>query len=390
MNEPLEHLSQDDLLQLLSLPIPGPSGQPDGFLEIAGIAHRETINSRIYAHFLNSEHDGVRTTFLTALLELVEEKSGKRIALQNCRAMLEDATDRNCRIDILIRDPGNRSAIIIENKLYHHLDNDLVHYWDHVPYPEEQKAGILLTLEPHVVPQNAAGKFICITHSEWIGRIRQNGMPTDIPASYYQYITDFAHTIDRLTKSYTMNEQARFYFQHAPTVMAAKQTMDEACGFLQDQLDIICSRLGWQQYGSSWQWRNIWDGENELDTYLTIWFEPILNGELQFSIFLELMRDDKSRMSELDELLKHSEQYNRMLHKTHSAGNYVHYGVRNYTLSMQELERFGEHVHELILRDFAETLLTIIRYYYPQVDISGWAANFEGVNGSGDLQNPIG
>lgn len=376
MNEQLASTDQSGLLQLLSLTIPKASGQPDGFLEIAGIAHRENVNSRIYAHFLNSHHSGVRSSFLNALLELVTEKSGKSIDIQSCVALLENATDKNCRIDLLIKDHGNQSAIVIENKIYHHLDNDLLHYWDHVPCKEENKVGVLLTLEPHTIPEEVAGKFVNITHNEWIGRIRQNGLPMDIPANYYHYITDFANTIDRLTKSYTMNEQARFYFQHAPKVIEAKNTMDQAYGFLEDQLNILAGKLGWSTYGSAIDWKNFWDAENELHTYLTVYYGPIINGELNCQIILELMNEDQTKMGELEPLLIDSPQYQQM-HRGESTKRYVHFGVRDYTLTMAELEHFGEHLYQLVLRDFAATLLTIIRHYYPHVNISKWASNFE-------------
>ncbi len=366
-----------ELLSLLSLPIPEATPATNGFLEIAGIAYHENVNSRIYAHFLNLEHEGVRLSFVNALLQLVHEKSGKDIALHTFTAQLEEVTNKNYRIDLLLKDPGNKTAVIIENKIYHHLDNDLENYWNHVPFEEKDKVGVLLTLYPHAIPEEVIGKFINITHSEWIGRIRANGLPMGIPPNYCIYINDFATTIDRLTKSYAMNEQARFYFQHASKIMAAKHTMDEAHRFIEDQLDVLCARLGWSKYGSSWEWRNIWDKENTINTFFTIWYDPIIKGELKFSIFLELTGQDKERMAELEPILANSEQFNAMEQKTHSAKHYIHFGVRNYTLTMEELEHFGEHMYQLILRDFAETIVTIIKYYYPDKNIDKWLPNFD-------------
>jgi hypothetical protein len=367
----------NELQLLLSLDIPSATPNPDGFLEIAGIAHYENVNSRIYAHFLNSEHEGVRSSFVNALLQLVNEKSGKDISLHAFTAHLEEVTNKNYRIDLLLIDSGNKTALIIENKIYHHLDNDLENYWNHIPFEEKNKVGVLLTLYPHDIPEEVTGKFINITHSEWIGCVRNNGLPMGIPPNYYIYINDFATTIDRLTKSYAMNEQTRFYFQHAQKILAAKHTMDEAYHFIEDQLDILCARLGWQKYGSSWEWRNIWDKENTINTFFTIWYEPILKGELKFSIFLELMGKDKERMTELEPILANSEQYQAMEHNTYAAKHYIHFGVRNYTLTMEQLDHFGEHMYDLILRDFAVTIVTIIKYYYPDKNIDAWLPNFE-------------
>lgn len=363
---------QNELLSLLSLNIPEPAAHHTGFLEISGMAHYENVNSRIYAHFLSSENDGIRLTFLSTLLELIEEKSGKQLGMQNIKVQLEDPTNKNYRIDILIKDEVNKTAIIIENKLYHYLNNDLLNYWEHVDYPEEQKTGVLLTLEPHAIPENVQGKFINITHGEWISRIRKNGLPMGLPANYYQYINDFANTIDQLTKSYAMNEQARFYFQHAPKIIQAKTTMDEAHSFLENQMDILAGKLGWSKYGSANNWKNFWDQENKINSYLTVWYDPILNGELRFKIIIELWKEDLKHIGKLEELLKSSEQFSHM-YRGDVTKTYAHFGVRDYTLTFAELERFGEHLCKLIIKDFAETMVAIIQEIYGD---KKWVGNF--------------
>jgi hypothetical protein len=366
----------NELQLLLSLDIPSATPNPDGFLEIAGIAHYENVNSRIYAHFLNSEHEGIRSAFMDALLELIEEKSGKQLDIQNYRAQLEDPTNKNYRIDILIKDEVNQSAIIIENKIYHILNNDLLNYWEHVQFKDENKVGVLLTLEPHYIPEVVKGKFININHNDWINRIRKNGLPMGLPANYYQYINDFATTIDRLTKSYAMNEETHFYFQHAPKIIAAKRTMDEAYHFLENQLDILAAKLNWSKYGSAINWKNFWDAEKEFHSYLTVWYDPIINGELKFRIFIELWKEDIEYADELTSLLKDNQQFKKM-YRGESTKNYMHFGVRDYTLTLTELEHFGEHLYQLILSDFAETIVKIIQYRYPDHNIDKWLPNFE-------------
>lgn len=366
-----------ELQELLSLDIPLSNRVPDGFLEIAGIAHYENINSRIYAHFLNSDHEGLCSSFVNALLQLVNEKSGKDLSLISHIASLETITDQKKRIDILINDKLNRTAVIIENKIYHHSRfNDLKNYWDHIGYPKENKVGVLLTLNPKTIDPKFSENFINITHSEWIGRIRDNGLPTDIPPNYSVYINDFFKTIDRLTKSYAMNEQSRFYFQHAKKIIQAKNTMDEANRFINEQLNLLSSKLGWEKHNSTSEWRNIRDNKNNINTFLTIWCKPILDGELKFSIFLELTNKDKERRTDLEVLLSDSEQFGQM-RKGDPRKNYIHFGIRNYSLTMEELERFGEHVYNIILSDFAETIVTIVKYYYGEEVMKDWIENFE-------------
>ena len=83
----------------------------------------------------------------------------------------EIKTKQGNRIDISIFNKAQQKAIIIENKIYHHLDNDLSDYWSHYNYPDTNKIGILLTLKPHGIPTEVAGKFVNITHLEWKERI---------------------------------------------------------------------------------------------------------------------------------------------------------------------------------------------------------------------------
>lgn len=363
-----------ELTTLLSLQIPESASSPDGFLEIGGIAHHENVNSRIYAHFLNCQHKEIRSLFLNALLDVIATKTDKKIHFNNYYSWLEESTNSNYRIDILIRDTGLRTAIIIENKIYHELYNNLKDYWDHVIYPEENKIGVLLTLKPHPIPEDVKGKFINMTHSEWINQVKQTGIPFGTPNNYYQYITDFANTIENLSTSYAMNEQTKFYFQHAPKIIQAKQTMDEAYAFMDDQMKLLASRLGWETYGSAWDWRNIWDAKNHLDTYFTIWYGPLLEGKFTFSIIIELHREDKNRMHELLPLVSDHVQYkhHEMKHQTHKAGKMIHFCSREYSVTIEQMEKFGEYVYELILRDFADLFKLIVHHYYPAVSFQNW------------------
>ncbi|WP_341905534.1 PD-(D/E)XK nuclease family protein [Fluviicola taffensis] len=362
-----------ELTSLLSLNIPESVPSPDGFLEIIRKSHHENINSSIYAYFINSKEPFVSELFMSSLLELVEEKSTLKFSFGEAFAECEVKT-ANGRLDILISDKLGNEYLIIENKIYHWLHNDLMDYWDHVKAIDDKKVGILLTLEKHSIPENVQGKFINITHGEWINKIKSKGIPFGLSPRVNTYITDFVNTIDHLTKSYEMDEQSKFYFQHANRILKVQETIVAAHSFLNDQFQLIANKLGLQNYGNALDWRNFWDADNNIDIYMTIVTAPLLNGELRYKLILELNRKDKERYQDIENFLRDEPQF-KLMQPGESRWSYMHFGVRNYEITMLELEQFSEIVVKNIREDFADTLIKTVKKFYPNCDISSWEKN---------------
>ena len=73
-------MAVDELYKLLELKIPEISEREIGFLELTGQAHKENVNSRVYAYFLDSSlHPEIANVFIEALISLVNTKSNKTI-----------------------------------------------------------------------------------------------------------------------------------------------------------------------------------------------------------------------------------------------------------------------------------------------------------------------
>ena len=103
-------------------------------------AHSEVNLSNLLAYFFRGDYKPVlQETFLTALVDSIESLDTvflNRIIGREYKAvevLTEYATGGGGRIDILIVDhsqrESQRTAIIIENKLYHELNNDLDDYF---------------------------------------------------------------------------------------------------------------------------------------------------------------------------------------------------------------------------------------------------------------------
>jgi hypothetical protein len=348
-----------------------------GFLEVIGKSHHENINSAVYAHMLSCGIPAIESLFRDALTQLIYSKSNKDILLNTISVATEVKTPNGGRLDLVIEDYFNQTIVLIENKIYHHLHNDLNDYWQYSSLPEAQKAGVLLTLYPHTIPEGLEEKFINITHKEWINAVRDQLQSDEIPINYQIYLQDFTNTIDSLTNRYHMNSSAKFYFDHAAQVKLASESQQQAYQFINNQLELVAQNLGWQTYGSSMHWRNFWDEANGLDTYLTIITKDLLNGELKFMLILELNREDKKKENKIRELFKEHPQYQGK-HKGESKNSYVHILCQSYTIDKNELENLAEVVIQKIHEDYTDITYQVIKYLYPNKDFSKWESNFLG------------
>ncbi|GAA0762910.1 hypothetical protein [Psychroflexus lacisalsi] len=278
---------------------------------------------------------------------------------------------------MLKEDRNSGHKVIIENKIYHHVHNDLLDYWDSVEGDVDSKIGILLTLEAHDIPTHVSDLYINITHQEWMQKIRAHPDLIDIDWKYLMYITDFINTIKQLTKSYKMNETAEFYFENAEKVIQIKDTEAAAHEFLNAQFNVIANELNWYNYGNSVNHKIFWDAPNELSTYLTLITADLLAGHFKYTLILELYGEDIQKETQLKTNLK-NKGFDLSIYKTgEKNSHHSHFLMKDYTLSKEELKTLGKHVVQNIKNDFAKITLESIKFLYPETDLSEWGPYFE-------------
>jgi hypothetical protein len=350
--------------------------QQIGFLELIRKPHSETINSTIYAHFLSCRINAIKYAFLDALISIIEKNTNKEFSFSVLDVRTELSTKEG-RIDIVIQDLVSLNTILIENKINHWLDNDLKEYWDFFTIDDAKKTGILLTLKPHDIPKNVKDDFINITHWEWISAVKETLDINSIEDEAYKiYVNDFFNTIENLSTTYTMNESAKFFFKNAAQVNDANVTLSEGHRYLITQYDLIAEKLGLKTYGSDINWRNFWDEDNRLDTFITIITEDLISGKApSYKIILELMREDKDRIPELEKKFTEHPQFIDKV-RGETEGLHCQFLVKEYTISLNELDQFSEIVIRNIKSDFNEIFIEIIEYLYHDTDINKWKPNF--------------
>jgi hypothetical protein len=343
-----------------------------GFLEIIRKSHNETINSNLYAFFLSCENQYIKSLFLDALLGLVKIKSSKELDFNDYIVNTEVTTSLG-RIDIVLQDLMNQNSIIIENKIFHTINNPLEDYWRHYKIKNSKKVGVLLTLHPHKVPEEVKKEFINITHWEWISKVKSDlDLKLIRDDALKIYLTDFINTIENMSSTNQINKSAKFFFEHAKKVNQAHETIIEGHRFMIEQYRLIASKLGLNEYGNDISYKSFWDEHNKIDTYFTITTYDIIQGEgFKYKIIIELFREDKNKLEGLRERFKEHKQYDSEK-EGEKTTNHIHFLVKEYDTSIDNLNRFADDVVGHIKKDFANLYVEMVEHLYPEKDISSW------------------
>lgn len=359
----------NDLIEFLLLEIPEPKQYDDGFLDIVGVQYHENTITQIYSYFLNRERNPeISDLFLESLIDivLVKMKQIERLEFDNLYCHLEYRTKKGNRIDLVIESSteiyvgkqSTKSALIIENKIFSGVQNDLHDYYDSVD--ANKKVGILLTLRPFNISSDLNDKFINITHSEWMQRVKSRGLPTNLSVNNYVYLNDFINNMENLTDKNTMDTEAKFFFQYPSKVLRAKQIHDSAYNYIIVQLKIIAEKLEWSFYGNSWSWRHFWDKKNESEVYFAIALDKVLTEQPELTVFLEIYKDSLKKETEFRQLLDENGFYNFLEDDKKSSTSWAHLGFKTYKLQLNELEKLSDYLYDKLQEDFipAYNLLT--------------------------------
>jgi len=190
---------------------------PLTFLGISKQPHYENVISNIYAFFLEPEQEhGFDDLFLTSLFDCINEVNpkGEFMPSDEYQITTETSTDCNGRIDILLT--GETNAIIIENKIYHHLDNGLKDYWESATKNIDKKTSIGIVLSLIKNEKIEHPRFINITHKEFMNKVSENIGKYHLSASlkYLTFLQDFQQNIYNLSNKLMEKEHLKIYLEN--------------------------------------------------------------------------------------------------------------------------------------------------------------------------------
>jgi hydroxylamine reductase (hybrid-cluster protein) len=139
-----------------------------------------------------------------------------------------------------------------------------------------------------------------------------------------------------------------------------------------EQYRLIASKVGLNEYGNDISYKSFWDEHNKIDTYFTITTYDIIQGEgFKYKIIIELFREDKNKLEGLREKFKEHKQYDSEK-EGEKTTNHIHFLVKEYDTSIDNLNRFADDVVGHIKKDFANLYVEMVEHLYPEKDISSW------------------
>ena len=350
--------------------IPKIKKRPKTFLGIAKQPHYENVMSNIYAFYFNvDEVHGMQDLFINSLLEIINEsklRDQKKVAaISDFEVSTEVSTKKNGRIDILLSSEDH--AIIIENKVYHTLNNNLEDYWNSIKVTdnnEDNKIGIVLSLNKLSVNHR---QFINITHLELLKRVIQNlgSYVMDAKEKYVVFLKDFYQNSINLSKSEMDSKELKFYFDNQPKIIEVKDfhfavrthivnQVEQVVGLVDENLQLQSSK------GEGNKRLRYYLSPKNKSLMITVFFEKLLTPEKRLILIVELK----------DELLKNKEQYHKIaftpeeeiinIPAFYSDGNskWCHFAVVSYILNENEVSNLSQFIVEKLEKD---QLLSVYR-----------------------------
>jgi hypothetical protein len=350
--------------------IPKIKKRPKTFLGIAKQPHYENVMSNIYAFYFKVEEvHGMQDLFVNSLLEIINESkfgSLKKVnEINDFEVETEVSTSKGGRIDLLLSSQDH--AIIIENKVYHTLNNDLEDYWTSTKVTnaiEDNKIGIVLSLNKLNVTHK---HFINITHLEFLKRVIQNlgHYVMEAKDMYIVFLKDFYQNSINLSKSEMDSKELKFYFDNQPKIIEVKDfhfavrthitnQVEQACELVDEDLQLPTSK------GEGNKRLRFFLSSKNKNLMITVFFEKLLTPEKRLILIVELK----------DGLLKNKEQYRKIAFSpeeeliiipafyTDGNSKWCHFAVASYILNENEVSNLAQFIVEKLEKD---QLLSVYR-----------------------------
>ena len=191
----------------------------ESIFNIAGYPHYENVSSNILAFYLNPNNEhGLGNLLLSSLMNLADGSEKHQDTVQVSR---EVSTNKGGRLDIVIE--TDNQIIGIENKIYHHLNNDLNDYSasiDDWAKPRElDTTKIVLSLKNE---ENSFG-FVNVTYEQYWAKIKENlgSYITTSSQKWILYLVDFMSTIEKLNgKNMEIDKNDQFFIENEEKITA--------------------------------------------------------------------------------------------------------------------------------------------------------------------------
>ncbi|WP_291856286.1 PD-(D/E)XK nuclease family protein [Marinilabilia sp.] len=322
---------------------------PLTFLGISKQPHYEDVWSNIYAFFLdvNAEH-GFKDLFISSLLKVIRDSGVIFEFDNNFEIAREYPTKENGRIDLVLQ--SSSKAIIVENKVYHFLNNNLEDYWQSIDSPN--KVGVVLTLHklahvPHV-------NFINITHHQLLDSVMQwlGNYIVQASSKYVTFLTDFYQNILNLSNPMDYQNIDLFY-NYNNEIKKVNELSENVKQHIKSETNTAGEILGLNVLAPRGK------QENEFRYYLshsdhnlmfTVIFKGLFSSKKQLMVIVEL-QNALLKNKEIFESIKFSETENSLIKDDFysNSNNWAHFALDTFSpANGHEIQNLSEFISEKI------------------------------------------
>jgi len=344
---------------LNSVEIPVIEKAPKTFLGIAKQPHYENVLSNIYAFYFNPfEEHGLKDLFIRTFEQVVSKtKLGKAKNIQFVQEFeihTEYKTLENGRIDLLLMNESN--AFIIENKVYHILNNNLQDYWDTIELANDSKIGVLLTLK-----NLAHGKkdlFVNITHLSFLKVVMKNAGPYLLQANdkYVVFLKDLFQNIINLSNPMDI-EKVEFYLKNQNQIDAASNLKLEVIKYLKSEVEKVPHLLNEKlnlytpKSGSYNESRlRYYTSHYFPNLMFTIIFDGLFDSKKELDVYIELNNKDIKLCQGIDKSV-FTEEENKLRIKDfdNNKNTWAHFAHKRFVLNESELTDLSSYISKEIV-----------------------------------------
>ncbi len=191
----------------------------ESIFDIAGYPHYENVCSNILAFYLNPNNEhGLGNLLFSSLINLA---GGNESQQDNFQINREVSTNKGGRLDIVIE--TDNQIIGIENKIFHHLHNDLNDYSNSIDdwAKPNQLSSVKIILG--VRREQESCGFVSITYEEFWAKIRERlgSYVNTSSQKWVLYLIDFMSTIDKLNgENMELDKNDQFFIENEERVNA--------------------------------------------------------------------------------------------------------------------------------------------------------------------------
>ncbi len=183
------------------------------FMDVSGYPHYENVCSNILAFYFDpmGEHD-LKDLLLSAFLEM----AGKEQMIGGTVKVSREYSTANARIDLLVE--GEAYLLVIENKIYHWLANDLEDYAktaNALKKDGQEVIKVVLRLQPIKEPLDCG--FVSHTYNELWKTVRNllGNYIGRADAKWVTYLLDFMETTTNLAgQNMALKQTDQFFIEH--------------------------------------------------------------------------------------------------------------------------------------------------------------------------------